>query len=474
MDFEAVRQKADGMLPIAVYEALYRCALSADSGSLVEVGGAHGAATIALARGVRDAGRADRVYTFETGAAMTAPAFQRPAEANLRILRDNLEAFGVSDSVNVIPHHVNKAEAKAVLAGKPISLLLLDADGVLDRDFGLFYNALLPGAPIIIDDYQNKVELEGVEGTPLGKHEATFRYVNYFVEKGLLVRSEVLGRTFFGKKPETMDGAVCFDRAELQAVRDRMAEEKSRLDALISAARAELAADPDLSPHGETPIPSLAPIPSMTNARVLRHLYECCRRHRGVGEVVEVGSWLGASAAYMAAGLREAGARATLHCFDAWRATEYEVLRAAGKDGYVSPSEVPVRLSVGQDLAALFLNNVIPVYPRVKATKTDIKDIKWNGRLVELLHDDGSKYDQEFRHVLRTFGPAFIPGVTLLVLSDYNYWKLPHCPDEKREELRAQTTLMETLGDHFNIVFDSEVASAVTFLYTKAFDFTRL
>jgi hypothetical protein len=83
-------------------------------------------------------------------------------------------------------------------------MLVVDADGCLDRDFRLFYDRLLPGAPIVIDDY--KPQYVGLIHSKRGllvdqKHRITTLLVDLFVELGLLERQKIINDTYFGRKP---------------------------------------------------------------------------------------------------------------------------------------------------------------------------------------------------------------------------------------------------------------------------------
>jgi len=142
--------------------------------------------------------------------------------------------------VNDVHHQVEQ--------NQPLSLLFIDADGAIDRDFRLFYNRLLDNAPIIIDDCKNIINRHARENylkwttpeeideyvkskgaknfvdlCPLGKEYTTFRFINYFMARGLLLQEKMIGATFFGRKsagalfdPE-IDGKALFQiRREIE------------------------------------------------------------------------------------------------------------------------------------------------------------------------------------------------------------------------------------------------------------------
>jgi hypothetical protein len=215
----------------------------------------------------------------------------------------------------------------------------------------------------------------------------------------------------------------------------------------------------------EADLARLRSIPSMGGHVIAEYLYGLGLHHRGQGEVVEVGSWLGASCAPIALGLRTANASAGVHCFDRFRAGEEECAKAA---------KFGVEIHPGQDLTPIFLANVQPIYPNITAYKTDIRRITWDGRPIEVYIDDASKRHSNFIHVLQTFGPSFIPQVTTLVLMDFNLYRKTDDPGRRRS-FAAQKAIMDRLQDHFREVYTAwPRTSAVAFRYEKPFDFRRL
>ncbi len=462
------------MLTPEVYEAIYQCAVSIPGGNLVEIGAAHGAATVALAHGLRQSGLGGKVYCFETGNPMEHAAYARSNKGNLKILAERLRDFQVESLVATVSKHISEAKTEVdEIYEARIGLLMIDADGVLDRDLRLFYNALLPGAMVIIDDYGRKKDPCGKGYNPLGKEYSTYRFVNFFLKKGLLERSKVLGKTFFGQKPFAQLEDVQLDEMELANIRTEIVRERSHLDNAVAKTSRSLLRE-QLAKEDHEAIPPLPHIPSKISPLTLEYLYRRCRRCHGAGDIVDVGSWLGATTIHMAAGLRDANAKASICCFDRWITEEYEIRLAASAHLDGGANRGNTCLARGQDTSAIFLNNVMPIYPRVKAFRSKIRAISWEGGLVELLHAHGLHTAGNLAHILRTFGPSFVPGLTLLVLSDYSYWKKPECPEEKRQEHRAQASLMESLHGSFTMIFESETTSAASFLYTSPPDFSRL
>jgi len=203
---EVVKKCCNGMLPPDVYQAIYDAARNAPEPVFVEVGTAHGASTVSLAMGLRDSGRKGKVFSFEKIVGGSREAFG-DVEENIKIIERNLAVFGVEDLVHLTIGDVVDT-ADIVPKEERIGLLCLDADGAIDRDFGLFFNQLVPSAPIIIDDVRDstRVNLIGRVGINARlkidqKHKLTFRLMELFRNYNLVDDGVVLGfDTWVGRK----------------------------------------------------------------------------------------------------------------------------------------------------------------------------------------------------------------------------------------------------------------------------------
>jgi hypothetical protein len=211
---------------------------------------------------------------------------------------------------------------------------------------------------------------------------------------------------------------------------------------------------------------ALAAIPSMGGHKIGDYLYRLAREHRGRGAVVEVGSWLGSSCAHLALGLRDAGSDAWIHCYDRFEANDLECEKAARAGCVLTP---------GQDIEPVFWRHVGAIYPRIRACKVDLREATWNGGPIEIYVDDAAKSWRLFRHVLATFGPSFVPGVTTLVLMDFNMYRSPAYEPAKRVRLRAQKRIMDALGRHFRPAYTNwPRSSTAAFHYVRPVDWSRL
>ncbi len=186
------------MLSAAVYQQIYECAYSADHGTFIEVGTAHAAATVCLALGIQHSKKVSKVYTFERAYGGSRQQYGGVAE-NTTIIQNNLNHFGVTDLVEVLIGEVADM-ASAVPHCARVALILLDADGQIDRDLLLFSHHIKSGTSIIIDDYQNlsRVKIRGRACKVDQKHRLTYMLTELFKNNHLIAESNVVNNTFFG------------------------------------------------------------------------------------------------------------------------------------------------------------------------------------------------------------------------------------------------------------------------------------
>ena len=186
--------------------------------------------------------------------------------------------------------------------------------------------------------------------------------------------------------------------------------------------------------------------------------------------IVEVGTWLGAGTAYLALGVRDRNDRSVdIHCFDGWSASKAERQEALIQKGIVLESFEDTLPRV-QDVLSSFQVDI-------RYHKGDVNDAQWDGRRISVYVDDASKGPDTFLHVLKTFGPYWIPGETVIVLMDYYYWK--KLRRWRAIEYRCQQSFIEAHSDHFTLIKDFRERFDVpfsneAFRYERALDFAAL
>lgn len=155
-----------------------------------------------------------------------------------------------------------------------------------------------------------------------------------------------------------------------------------------------------------TDVPSDLPeIPAMTTRAERACYYRLAREASGQGAIVELGCWLGASTAYIAAGIRDAGVKARAQVYDRFKwHPQHEAKGATSKDLY-------------RDFQA----NLGPLLDFVDVHRGEIADLKWSGAPVSLIVFDAPKRIREISATLIKFAGAVRPG-TIMAWQDFAYF----------------------------------------------------
>ena len=195
-------------------------------------------------------------------------------------------------------------------------------------------------------------------------------------------------------------------------------------------------------------------IPSMGGHKIGTFLRRIARDAPLQTSIVEVGCWFGAGTAQLALGVLERvpHQRIPIHCFDRWIVdlTQVEKARQFANLEIVS----------GQDTLPLTIDYLRPFGVEMHFTKGNIKHANWQGGPISVYVDDASKVPKMFSHALKTFGPWWIPGVTIIVMMDYSYWQKSGRADHK-----CQQEFMERYGDHFSAISNIGSRGPAAFRY---------
>ena len=210
-----VKKKATGMLSIDVYNEMYLAAQKIEKGAtILEIGTSHGASTISLALGLN---KENKIISIDKLFSM--PNKFGTLEENKAIIENNFKYFDVE---KIIDFHLGTSGEVALKLPKEmtLSMLVIDADGAIDRDFELFYNKLLPGSPIIIDDYNNfvRIQYEKKYMRIDQKFRLTHMLVSFMEQEKLLEVHKVIDSTYFGIKPICQDRDIDFTNYDFRKI----------------------------------------------------------------------------------------------------------------------------------------------------------------------------------------------------------------------------------------------------------------
>jgi predicted O-methyltransferase YrrM len=208
------------MLRPRVYEAIYDAVKGAPDGDWLEIGGARGGSTVAIATAMRDSSKRGRLVTvekFEGGS--WEQTYHSPAYGdNYSWWMRNVRKFGVLDRVTLYPHGVTDETADEVrqLICSPLAGMMLDADGWVGRDFRHFWPMLRFGGVIIVDDYPTSAD------NPHEKKARTYHLMNAIIRWGLYEITSRHADTVIGFKPAGANFDR-FDMGELEYIAERHA-----------------------------------------------------------------------------------------------------------------------------------------------------------------------------------------------------------------------------------------------------------
>jgi hypothetical protein len=221
--FREIKKVTNGYLDSGVYKKIYDYALNAQSGVVVDIGPAQGGSTICFAKAMVKNQNLLKIISIDKFFESAALKYYDDVNKNIDVIKENLKHFGLDNNlVDFVTFDkldtINKAFDK-------ISILFIDADGSLDRDFNSYFNQVVEGGIIIIDDYEKIINIQArtrflkwqndrnmwcfmkrnsvkfLEDYPLlGKQYLTFDMVNYFVDNNLIEIIENINGTIFCKK----------------------------------------------------------------------------------------------------------------------------------------------------------------------------------------------------------------------------------------------------------------------------------
>jgi predicted O-methyltransferase YrrM len=125
------------------------------AGSILEIGPYLGGSTIAAGIGTRDANAQRKIVSVEPGGAYKHPRL--PSKNIIRDLKKNLARQGLADAVDIIEGYSGNENTVAAVhqALEPgsVGFLIVDADGGVERDLGLYRDLLIANCWMVIDDY---------------------------------------------------------------------------------------------------------------------------------------------------------------------------------------------------------------------------------------------------------------------------------------------------------------------------------
>jgi hypothetical protein len=203
------------------------------------------------------------------------------------------------------------------------------------------------------------------------------------------------------------------------------------------------------------------PIPAMTTDAERECYYRLAKAAASEGAIVELGAWMGASTAYIAAGVRDSGAPIKAHVYDQFisKAGHIEKVKAFyDKQGI---DAVPV----GPSLEA-FKDNLGPLMQFVEPHQGKIEQMQWGKEPIALLVTDAPKRVPAISAVLTKLRYALRPGA-IMAWQDFCHfpsYEIPACLYRLRDHLEfveavvPGTTLVFRVKSQWNLAEVTQAA----------------
>jgi hypothetical protein len=149
---------------------------------------------------------------------------------------------------------------------------------------------------------------------------------------------------------------------------------------------------------------------------------------RGFGEIIDAGAFLGASSFCLARGLEDnpkIGAKSgRLHAYDlftVWREPETTYQFMASELNRI----FDIDTGANESILPIYFSNLGPLARHIMVYPGDITKKIWNSRPIEILFLDICKSRPIWQHILSSFYPSLIPGISVVVHQDYHHPLLP-------------------------------------------------
>ncbi|MDK2967202.1 class I SAM-dependent methyltransferase [Lacrimispora sp.] len=222
-NFNEIKKITNGYLHASIYKKIYDYALNAPIGIVVDIGPAQGGSTICFAKAMLKNQKLKKIISIDKFYESAALKYYDDVNRNINVIQENLQYFGLDN--NMVDFVTFDELDTTDEFSEKISILFIDADGSLDRDFKSYFNQVVTDGIIIIDDYEKIINLQArnrflkwqsdrnmwcfldknrvnlLENYPLlGKQNMIYDMVNYFIENNFIEIIENDSGTIFCKK----------------------------------------------------------------------------------------------------------------------------------------------------------------------------------------------------------------------------------------------------------------------------------
>jgi hypothetical protein len=195
-------------------------------------------------------------------------------------------------------------------------------------------------------------------------------------------------------------------------------------------------------------------IVGMLSQQERQYLYEYTKNeYSGIGEIVDLGCWLGSSTIPMAMGLAENTHPQTenkqIHAYDLFLWEDW-------MDDCVSDATLAGKFKPGDSFFKEYQQQTLPWEKHIFCHPGDINQLGWPGGKIEFLFVDAMKSWELTDSIICSFFPSLVPGHSVIVQQDfshyYTYWI---------------HLIMYRFREYFEAVYDVPHSASLAFKYKK-------
>lgn len=176
--------------------------------------------------------------------------------------------------------------------------------------------------------------------------------------------------------------------------------------------------------QSSTTVGGLPCIPAMTTDAERECYYRLVRAGAGQGAIVELGAWMGASTAYIAAGIRDSGVPTKAHVYDKFQEQPGHARKV--NDFFCNRGLEP---RAAEPSLETLRHNLGPLIEFVVPHKGKIENLVWGTEPISVLISDAPKRVPQIASVLTKFCAALGPG-SIMAWQDFCHfpsYEIPAC-----------------------------------------------
>jgi hypothetical protein len=189
----------------------------------------------------------------------------------------------------------------------------------------------------------------------------------------------------------------------------------------------------------ERGLTGLPPIPAMTTDAERECYYRLAKDAAGKGAIVEFGAWMGASTAYIAAGIRDSGVKQPVWVYDHFLSKPGHI----GKVEAFYAKENIDKAPVGPSLE-VFKANLGPLMEFVEPVQGAAEKVIWDGQKIALMVTDAPKRVPAISAVLTRLRKGLQTG-SVMAWQDFCHfpsYEIPACLYRLRNHLEFQEAVV--------------------------------